>query len=64
MENQGANTSKCDDDRLLSIYCIKIKVCPIQVVHSYRNYDGNNKFEKNKNKKSAQNVTGLLKLKM
>jgi hypothetical protein len=39
-------------------------VCPIQVLHSYGNYDGNNKFEKIKNKQSAQNGTHLLKLKM
>jgi len=36
-------------------------VCPIKVLHSYRNYGGNNKFEKNE--KSAQNETQLLKMK-
>jgi len=36
-------------------------VCPIKVLHSYRNYDGNSKFEKNE--KSAQNETHLFKMK-
>jgi hypothetical protein len=36
-------------------------MCPIQVLHSYRNCDGNNIF--GKNEKSAQNGTRLLKLK-
>jgi hypothetical protein len=39
-----------------------MQLCPIQVVHSYRNYDGNDKFEKNE--KSAQNETRLLQQKM
>ena len=39
----------CDNDRQWSVYCFKIKVCQIQVLHGYRNYDGN-KFEK-KNEK-------------
>jgi hypothetical protein len=39
----------------------KIHVCPVQVLHSCRKFDGNNIFEKNK--KSAQNGTRLLKLK-
>jgi len=46
MENQGATIYKCDCDRQWSIYCFKIHVCPIQVLHSYRNYDGNDKLKK------------------
>jgi len=61
MENQGATIYKCDGDRQWSIYRFKIHVCQIQVLHSYRNYGGNDKLKK---KQSAQNGTHLLKLKM
>jgi hypothetical protein len=57
MENQGANISKCNNDRQWSVYCFKVKVCQIQVLHSYRNDDGNKKFEKMENRLKWNTVT-------
>ena len=58
MENQGVKISKCDNDGQWSVYCFMIQVCPIKVLHSYKNNDDNYKFEKKvKNQHEMKHIT-------